>query len=196
MDSAVETPHDDTDEARARLRALIAERSVRTGDFTLASGKKSNLFIDLKPIMLDPEGIGLLGRLLHARLAGTPAAFVGGMAMGAVPLAVAVALHSHGTPRPLPAFWVRKEQKEHGTRKLIDGPVTPGARVAVLEDVTTTGGSLLKAVEAVRAFGCEVVAVSTVVDRDEGARDEVRRTTGLELDALFDRYAFTDLKPV
>jgi orotate phosphoribosyltransferase len=196
--SAMDTSRglDDATAARERLRSLIAERSVREGDFTLASGKASNLFIDLKPIMLEAEGIALLGRLLFDRVAATPARFVGGLAMGAVPLAVSVCQRSHDTGSPLGAFWVRKEQKEHGTRKLIDGTMAPGDSVAVLEDVTTTGGSLLRAVEALRAYGCTPVAALTVVDREEGAREEIRRVAGLELDALYRRADFTDLPAI
>jgi orotate phosphoribosyltransferase len=129
----------------------------------------------MKPTMLDPEGAALIGRLVLERIAGLGATRVGGLEMGAVPLATAVAVASHLAGRPLPAFFVRKQAKEHGTRSLVEGlapgETVQGQRVVIVEDVTTTGGSAMKAVEAVRADGAVVAAVVTIVDRQEGAAE-------------------------
>jgi orotate phosphoribosyltransferase len=139
----------------------------------LASGRTSSFYFNMKPTMLDPEGAHLIGSLIVATLAGRRVDLVGGLEMGAVPIAAAVAAVSHGEGAPLRAFFVRKQAKEHGTRSLIEGlapgETMGGKRVAILEDVTTTGGSALKAVEAVRAGGAEVVGVVSIVDRMEGA---------------------------
>ena len=159
---------------RARLIEIIKRRSVTTGTvFKLASGRTSDFYCNLKPTMMDPEGAWLLGALVCDMLAGVEADMVGGLEMGAVPIATAVAVASHAKGRPLPAFFVRKQTKEHGTKSLIEGLVRgeslEGRRVVILEDVTTTGGSSLKAIEAVRAEGATVVRVVTIVDRQEGA---------------------------
>ena len=163
-------------EVRERLIALVKARSVRTDrEFRLASGKTSRFYVNLKPTMLSAEGAALIARLVLEAIADDDAAFVGGLEMGAVPLAAAVAAASHASSRPVDAFFVRKRPKEHGTRSLIeglpDGAALAGRRVVILEDVTTTGGSALRAVEIVREAGGEVVRVITVVDREEGARE-------------------------
>ena len=169
---------------RARLIAIIRERSYGTGvAIKLSSGRMSDFYFNLKPTMLHPEGAHLIGRLLCQMLHDTDPDMVGGLEMGAVPIATAVAIASHaealaGRGRALPAFFVRKQAKEHGTAALIDGLVKgqtlAGKRVVIVEDVTTTGGSAVKAIEAVRASGATVVSVVTVVDRLEGAADAFR----------------------
>ena len=130
-------------------------------------------YFNMKPTMLDPEGGALIGELALEALADVNADYIGGLEMGAVPLATAVAVVSHAKGRRLPAFFVRKTPKDHGTQKLIEG-LAPGEslegkRVVIIEDVTTTGGSSLKAVDAVRAEGGIIACVLTVVDRHEGA---------------------------
>ena len=159
---------------RARLIEIIRQRSYGTGvEIRLASGRISDFYFNLKPTMMDPEGAYLIGRLISAAISPGEADMVGGLEMGAVPIAVAVAAVSFAQGRPLPAFFVRKQVKEHGTQSLIEGLVKgetiKGKRVIIVEDVTTTGGSSLKAVEVVRAEGASVVRVITVVDRLEGA---------------------------
>ena len=136
-------------------------------------------YFNMKPTMLDPEGGYLIGQLMLDAIEGTQADLIGGLEMGAVPIASVVAALSHARGRRLPAFFVRKQAKEHGTKSLIEG-LAPGEtlaakRVVIIEDVTTTGGSALKAVEAVRADGGEVVRVVTVVDRCEGAGEAFAR---------------------
>jgi orotate phosphoribosyltransferase len=161
-------------DARRRLVAIVRERSFSTGTtMKLASGRTSNFYFNMKPTMLHPEGAHLIGRLILETLGVRAADLVGGLEMGAVPIATAVAAASHVAGRPLPAFFVRKQAKEHGTQKLIEGlapgETLEGKRVLIVEDVTTTGGSSMKAIEAVTAAGGTIAAVITVVDRDEGA---------------------------
>ena len=117
---------------RERLRQVIKQLSFRNDrTFTLASGRTSTIFFDLKPTMLDPEGIDLLADLLLARIAGIDADYIGGLAMGAVPVVVAAVLKSRATARPLRGFWVRKEQKDHGAAKRADGHLVDGSRVII-----------------------------------------------------------------
>ncbi|HVA15441.1 MAG TPA: orotate phosphoribosyltransferase [Stellaceae bacterium] len=170
---------------KQRLRDIIAAKSLLSGQFTLASGKPSGFFFDMKKTMFDPEGASLVGELIYDLVAGdADCKAIGGLELGAVPIAVAVAMKSAGTQRPIDAFFVRKEAKDHGTAKLIDGNFTPGSTVIVLEDVTTTGGSAMKAVKAVRAQGGIVAKIVTIVDRLEGARENLKKE-GLELVSLF-----------
>lgn len=162
--------------SRDRLISIIKARSVETGrTFTLASGRTSDFYCNLKPTMLDPEGAFLIGALIAERLDGSSAEMIGGLEMGAVPLATSAAALSFMRGKAMPAFFVRKQAKEHGTKSLVEGlprgVSLKGRRVVILEDVTTTGGSSIKAVDAVRADGAEVVLVLTVVDRQEGAAE-------------------------
>jgi orotate phosphoribosyltransferase len=163
-----------TEAARARLVEIVKQRSFSTGAETkLVSGRSSSFYFDMKPTMLHPEGAHLIGELVLDALAEAEVDMVGGLEMGAVPLATAVAAASYARGRPLPAFFVRKQTKEHGARKLVEGlapgETLAGKRIAVLEDVTTTGGSASKAIEALRAEGAVVDRVITIVDRLEGA---------------------------
>jgi orotate phosphoribosyltransferase len=178
----------ETDIARTRLIEIVKRRSFSAGgDITLASGRSSNFYFDMKPTMLDPEGAHLIAGLVLDALAGAKVDMVGGLEMGAVPLAAAVAAASHARGRPLPAVFVRKQAKEHGARKLVEG-LAPGEslkgkRVAVLEDVTTTGGSAARAIEALRAEGAVIDRVVSVVDRLEGAA-ETFKAAGIPFTAL------------
>jgi orotate phosphoribosyltransferase len=168
-----------TEAARARLVEVVKLRSFSIGAETrLVSGRSSSFYFDMKPTMLHPEGAHLIGELVLDALAGADVDMVGGLEMGAVPLATAVAAASYARGRPLPAFFVRKQAKEHGARKLVEGlapgETLAGKRIAVLEDVTTTGGSASKAIEALRAEGAIVDRVVAVVDRLEGAADNFK----------------------
>lgn len=169
---------------KQRLRDIIAKKSLLSGSFTLASGKPSGYFFDMKKTMFDPEGASLAGELLCDLVEEAGCKAVGGLELGAVPIAVAIAMKSSERGKPIDAFFVRKEVKDHGTAKLIDGNFAPGSTVIVLEDVTTTGGSAMKAVNAVRAQGGKVAKILTIVDRLEGARDNLKKE-GLELVSLF-----------
>ena len=177
-----------TETARVRLIEIVRDRSFSTGSETkLASGRSSTFYFNMKPTMLDPEGANLIATLILARLKDADVELVGGLEMGAVPLAVATSVMSHGGPQPLRAFFVRKQAKEHGARKLVEGlgpgEDLKGKRVVILEDVTTTGGSSLQAIEAVRADGGIVDQVITVVDRLEGAQDAFS-SAGIPFSAL------------
>jgi orotate phosphoribosyltransferase len=175
-------------ETRARLQEIIRKRSFGRGEITLASGRKSDFYFNLKPTMLDAEGAALLAELTLDALSGERVDYVGGLEMGAVPLAGAIAQLSYMRGTPIQAFFVRKKPKEHGARLSVEG-LAPGEslkgkRVVIVEDVTTTGGSAIKAVDAVRDAGAEIVMVLTMVDREEGAT-ETFREAGLTFRSLF-----------
>ena len=170
---------------RDRLIRLLATRSARRGRFTLASGRESTLYIDARLTTMSPEGLALIGPLGIAALNTRPwrVEAVGGLTLGADPIAYAISYASALAGTPLRAFTVRKETKAHGTGKLIEGPFHSGDRVAIVEDVVTTGASALKAAEAVRAAGGQVAGVLALVDREEGGR-EALEAAGLEVLAL------------
>src|SRR5829696_1640000 len=168
-----------------RLLAMLAERSARRGHFTLASGRQSTLYIDARQTTMSPDGLALVGPLGLAALesSGWRVDAVGGLTLGADPISYAVAYASALAGRPVRAFTVRKEAKAHGTGKLVEGPFRAGDRVAVVEDTLTTGGSALRAVEAVRAAGGVVAGVLALVDREEGGREAIE-AAGLPVVAL------------
>jgi len=173
----------------ARLTAMLASRSARHGDFTLASGRRSNLYIDARLTTMHPEGLALIGpaglAAIRASTWGRDVVAVGGLTLGADPIAYAISYASAlETPaQTIRAFTVRKEAKQHGTGKLIEGPFEPGDRVAIVEDTITTGASARRAVEAVRAAGGIVAGVLALVDREEGGR-EALEAEGLEVAVL------------
>lgn len=168
-----------------RLVRMLAERSARRGQFTLSSGRQSTLYIDARQTTMTPDGQRLVGSLGLAAIgnAGWNACAVGGMTMGADPIAYAICHASWGTDRPLRAFTVRKEAKAHGTGKLVEGPVSSGDHVVVIEDTVTTGGSASRAVEALRQIGAVPVGVLALVDREEGGREHLE-SLGLQVRAL------------
>ena len=172
---------------KARLIEIIAEKSLLdSGSFRLASGVDSGYYFDMKPTALDPEGANLVAEQILAAIAGETVDAIGGLALGAVPVVAAIVQKSAASGRPIPGFYVRKEQKECGAERLIDGNLAPGSTVVIVEDVTTTGGSVMKAVAAVREFGCSVDTVVTIVDRLEGAEANLAEH-GLRLIALTNR---------
>jgi orotate phosphoribosyltransferase len=171
---------------RERLRAIIKARSFLTegGPFKLASGGTSDYYLDMKPTTFAPEGLALIAELAYSLLRDEPGIdAIGGLELGSVPIISAICMRSHGE-RPLNGFVVRKEKKGHGTDKKIDGNFRPNSTVALIEDVTTRGGSVMEAVKAVRAQGATVKKVVTIVDRLEGAADNLKKE-GIELVALF-----------
>jgi orotate phosphoribosyltransferase len=178
---------------RNRLLELLTELAYEKRKVTLSSGKESDFYIDTKQASLTAEGHYLVGRLvlaeIRAHFAGAQA--VGGMTMGADPIASAVSLTSWLQASPLPAFYVRKEPKGHGTNQWLEGkkglPVP--AQVVVVEDVVTTGASTLKAIERCRSEGLHVLGVVALVDREEGGREAVEKA-GVELRPLFRRSDF------
>jgi orotate phosphoribosyltransferase len=167
------------------LVALLAERSVKRGLFTLASGKQSEYYIDARLTTMSPEGLSLIGSVALEELhkSGWAVDAIGGLTLGADPIAYAVSYASAGTVNPLRAFTVRKEAKSHGTGRQIEGPFRAGDRVAVIEDVITTGGSALRAIDAVRAAGGTVAGVLALVDRGEGGRQTIEGA-GVQVIAL------------
>jgi orotate phosphoribosyltransferase len=169
----------------ARLRRLLLERSVRRGDFVLASGQRSSYYIDCRLTTMSAEGQGLIGRLgwQAVRQAGWRPRAVGGLTMGADPVAYAIAAASFGSDLAVDAFSVRKEAKAHGTGRVIEGCFTEGDDVVIAEDVITTGGSAQRAIAAVAAAGGRVLGVLAVVDREEGGRAALERE-GREVIAL------------
>ena len=185
---------------RARLIAIIKERSFeKSGERKLASGRTSTYYFNMKPTMLHAEGAYLICALVLDALQGEAVDLIGGLEMGAVPIAAAVAATSQALAkpgaRPLSAFFVRKEAKDHGTQSLIEGlakgETLKGKRVVVVEDVTTTGGSALKAVEALQAEGAVIVRVLTLVDRKEGAADTFAKA-GIAFSSLLSTDDFRD----
>lgn len=160
-----------------RLLALLAERSVRRGTFTLASGRTSSFYIDARITTMSAAGQAIIGELGLAmiRRAGWVVDVVGGLTMGADPVAYAIARASHAHPPEVDAFSVRKEAKGHGTGRRIEGCFRDGARVVVVEDVITTGGSALNAIDAITEAAGVVSGVLAVVDREEGGRAAIEQ---------------------
>jgi orotate phosphoribosyltransferase len=166
------------DEQLNELREIIRKRSLRTGDFTLASGKKSSYYLDCRMTTLDARGALLIGRSIFekVRQQNIKADAIGGLTLGADPIATAVAVVSALEDSPISAFIVRKETKGHGTQRSIEGfDGKPGTRVIIVDDVCTTGDSILKAAEKAEAAGYEVAAAFCVVDREEGGTELIAK---------------------
>ena len=165
------------DELR-ELRDIIRKKSLRTGDFTLSSGKRSNYYLDCRTTTLDPRGAFLIARLILQEIQkhNIQADAIGGLTMGADPIATSVAVVSGLEGHPLPAFIVRKESKGHGTQKYIEGyEGKAGSRVIIVDDVCTTGASVLTAAERAEQTGYQVVATFCVVDREEGGTEMITK---------------------
>jgi len=163
-------------ESTRRVREIASEvGAFLRGEFTLTSGKKSNYYFDGKKVTLSPEGAYQVGKAIFDQLAGAGIDAIGGVPVGAYPMVAAVTLVSHLEGKPIPAFIVREETKEHGTKRKIEGHLKEGSRVAMVDDVVTTGGSLLRAIKAVEATNCKVVKVIVLVDRHEGGSDRLRQ---------------------
>jgi orotate phosphoribosyltransferase len=153
---------------RARLIELFRKHALKFGDFTLASGQKSPYYLDGRLITLHAEGLRLIAQGVLEQLDGTEFAAVGGMSMGADPIVGGVLTVAAERGRPLAGFLVRKQAKEHGTRRAVEGPVEPGSSVVIVEDVITTGGSALEAIDRIQELSCRVVCVVGVCDRLQG----------------------------
>lgn len=169
---------------RGRLLELLRQRAVRFGEVTLASGQKSSFYIDCKMVSLNSEGATIIGELIYEITKDWFIDAIGGPEVGAIPIATSaiIAYHRHG--RTMEGFFVRKMVKEHGTQKRIEGKFEPGYRVALVEDVTTTGASSLQVVEAVEQAGGKVEGVVVVVDRQQGAAERFAQR-GLKFVPLF-----------
>jgi len=171
--------------ARARLLEIVREKALKRGTFTLASGKTSDYYLDCRLVTLDPEGLCLLSRIILEDLRGSGVEAVGGLTLGADPIAAGVAVVSHQEGRPVRAFLVRKETKAHGTQKRVEGAPIAGARVAVVEDVMTTGGSAKEAIAQAEEAGAKVERVYCLIDRIEGGGSELR-SKGYDVRAIFE----------
>lgn len=162
---------------RQQLIGLLAERSVKRGRFMLASGKPSDVYVDARITTMSPEGLALIGPVAieAARNAGWVLDAVGGLTLGADPIAYSMSYASNFMPPRIRAFTVRKEPKTHGTERLIEGPFQSGDHVAVIEDVITTGASALRAIDAIQNAGGLVEGVLALVDRQDGGREAIER---------------------
>ena len=174
---------------RGRLREIVELRSLLQGNFTLASGAASSFYFNLKETILDPEASILISDLILNALASDLPDCIGGMEMGAVPIAACVGLRSAQMGMPVRPFYVRKSAKGHGTRRRIDVTLPAGGRAVIVEDVTTTGSSAMEAAAAARDAGCTVDTVVTILDRQEGAC-ELLQSVGLGLVPLLSRADF------
>ncbi|HNU84268.1 MAG: orotate phosphoribosyltransferase [Pseudomonadota bacterium] len=171
----------DHEARKRRLIGIVLEKSFKYSDdppFTLASGRKSNFYFNCKPTTLDPEGMNLIGHLLFDMLEDLDVTAAGGLTLGADPMANALSVISFQRGRPVKSFIVRKETKDHGTKSRIEGTVRAGERVVILDDVITTGGSTLTAIEAARAAGLNVMRVIALIDREEGGRENIEKEIG------------------
>lgn len=173
---------------KIRLAKILAEKSYKEGDFTLASGKKSEYYFDCRQTALHAEGSWLIGNLFFDMIKDMEGAGVGGMTLGADPLVTSVTVISHEKGRPLPGLLVRKQAKGHGTGQYVEGLANfkEGDTVIMLEDVVTTGGSVLTAIERIEATGLKVAAVCCVLDREEGGREKLE-SAGYALHSIFTR---------
>jgi orotate phosphoribosyltransferase len=172
--------------AKAILELAHKEGAVLFGDFTLSSGKRSDHYWDGKKVTLHPDGAYLVGKAIFDLVADLNIDAIGGLEVGAIPVATAVALVSAQERKPIPAFIVRKNPKEYGTRNEIEGFVSPdGSRVVIVDDVVTSGDSIQKAIKAVEQRGGKVVRIITLVDRHEGGSEKLR-SQGYAFESLLD----------
>lgn len=174
---------------KERLAEIVVERSFRYRDdppFTLASGNTSNFYFNCKPTALDPEGMNLIGNIIFDMLEDSEITATGGLTLGADPIANALSVISYQRGKPIKSFIVRKDVKEHGTKGRIEGDVKKGEKVAILDDVITTGGSTITAIERAREAGLEVDRVIALIDREEGGRENIEKYVK-RVDSVFTR---------
>lgn len=184
----------DQDAIITRLREMVIEKSFRYRDnppFTLASGKTSTYYFNCKPTTLDPEGMNLVGTVLFEMAADRDITAAGGLTLGADPLANALSIISWQRGRPIKSFIVRKDAKSHGTQSALEGNVEAGERVIVLDDVITTGGSTIQAINRVREAGLVVDSVIAFIDREEGGREAIEALVP-DVRAVFTRTEIMD----
>ncbi len=163
---------------KERLKELIKERALKIADkpiFKLSSGKMSNYYMDLRTITLDPEGGYIIGNIIFEMIKDKNPDAVGGLTLGADPIAYGTAIVSYLNKQPINPFVVRKEPKGHGTGKQVEGNVKPGDKVFIVEDVVTTAGSSIKAAKIAKDFGMEILGIITIIDREEGGKENVEK---------------------
>jgi orotate phosphoribosyltransferase len=171
---------------RERLLELLRTRALRRGKITLSSGRVSDYYVDAREVVLHPEGAYLTGRLILDMI-DSEAAAVAGMTLGADPIVAAVSVVGHLGGRDLPALIIRKEAKGHGTGKFVEGPTLPqGSKVAVVDDVVTTGSSLIKSIERLKGEGYEPIQAIAILDREEGGSERLA-DVGYRLESIFTR---------
>jgi orotate phosphoribosyltransferase len=177
-----------TEQDRERLQQILKTHSVRFGDFVLASGQRSNLYVDCRLTTLRAEAMPLIGRLFVAKMRdlGWKPDVVGGLTMGADPVVTAVARESLDCGSPINAFLIRKEAKKHGRQKFVEGLDEPsGKKTVIVDDVCTTGGSTIKAIEAAREAGMEVLGAICLVDREQGGREAIEQQHHCPFERIF-----------
>ncbi|MEN6330584.1 MAG: orotate phosphoribosyltransferase [Smithella sp.] len=166
------------DEMKERLGEIILERSFKYSEnppFTLASGRQSNYYFNCKPTTLDPEGMNLIGSIIFDMVKDSSITAAGGLTLGADPIANSLSVISYQKGKPIKSFIVRKDVKDHGTKSAIEGSVKAGDRVLIIDDVITTGGSTITAIEQARKAGLVVDRVITLIDREEGGRENIQK---------------------
>ena len=171
------------------LKSIISTHSLLTGDFVLSSGRKSNYLFQLRQTTLHPQGSYLIGDIIVDFMRNKGLTMLGGLELGAVPLVTAVAVASHLKNFPVGAFFVRKAAKQHGAQELINGHLSEGGSPLIVDDVTTTAGSILKAVAAVQEKRCKVTMALSIVDREEGAADNLAKS-GIQLYSILRKSDF------
>lgn len=158
-------------DAEQHLFPLLKARCYQEGSFTLSSGQKSNFYFDAKALFLSSEGLFWIGKALYEKIKSLEIQAIGGLEVGAIPLTTAVLTEYQRDHRTMEGFFVRNVAKTHGTKKIIEGALRPGSKVVIVDDVATKGGSIMKAVEAVRCAECDPVLITVLVDRQEGAAE-------------------------
>jgi len=177
------------DPLKKRLAEIIIAKSFKYRDdppFTLASGRTSNYYFNCKPTTMDPEGMNIIGQLVFNMLASSDVTAAGGLTLGADPIANALSIISYQKGKPIKSFVVRKDVKEHGTRSAIEGDVSKGEKIVIIDDVITTGGSTITAIEKAREAGLVVERVIALIDREEGGKENIEAHVG-QVDAVLTR---------
>jgi orotate phosphoribosyltransferase len=185
----------DVKDLKKRLAEIILERSFQYRDdppFTLASGKTSNYYFNCKPTTLDPEGMYLIGQILFDMLRDSDITAAGGLTLGADPIANALSMISYQQGKPIKSFVVRKDVKSHGTKSAIEGNIRPGETVAIIDDVITTGGSTITAIDIAKEMGLVIDRVIAFIDREEGGRENIEKHVS-RVDAILTRSEIMDL---
>jgi orotate phosphoribosyltransferase len=180
---------------KQRLAEIVLEKSFQYRDnppFTLASGKTSNYYFNCKTTTMDPEGMYLIGNILFDMLGDADISAAGGLTLGADPIANALSLISYQKKKPIKSFVVRKDVKDHGTKKAVEGNITTGERVVIIDDVITTGGSTITAIEIAREAGLVIDRVIALIDREEGGRENIRKYVD-RVDAVLTRSEIMNL---
>ncbi len=173
-----------------RLFELYQQRAVMKEAVTLASGKSSDIYFDGRMVQVFPESAYLIGEVIYERIKDLEIDAIGGIAVGAVPLITSAVISCHHHGKPIEGFWVREKKKDHGTQKQVEGNLAEGARVVIVDDVVTSGGSILKAVEAAVEFkNVDVVLVLSLIDRQEGGAERIR-DLGHPFDAIYTKADF------